>query len=194
MRLPFSLIVIDLETNGASKEHPTEHRIIEIGAVRLDEDLRNMDEFSMLVDGRPVLPEVVKIHGITDQDLVGKPKFAEAHVLFDEWCGKKQEYLLGAWGCYFDMPVLREEYVRIGAKYPHRGEAIDIKGAAWIDLLRQGKPVRHLGLEQACGLYGIPFEGKKHRAVDDARMTARILQAIVGKRVEPSEVKKNVMF
>lgn len=181
MRLPFHLIVFDLETNGGTYEDPTAHRIIEIGAIRVDEELRIVDEFSMLVDGRPVLPEVVAIHGIKDEDLVGKPTFAQAHVEFDEWCGIKQEYLLSAWGAYFDIPVLRAEYQRLGMKFPHRGEAIDIKGAAWMDLLKKGKPVRHLGLEQAAGLYGIPFFGKQHKAVDDARMTVRILQAVSGK-------------
>lgn len=182
MRLPFTLIVLDFETNGATVEDSTAHRIIEIGAVRVSEELQIVDEFSMLVDGRPVLDEVVKIHGITNEALEGKPTFKDAHGDFDEWCGKKQEYLLAAWGAYFDIPVLRDEYQRIGVKFPHRGEAIDIKGAAWMDLLKQGKPVRHLGLEQAAALYGIPFYGRKHKAVDDARMTVRILQAISGKR------------
>jgi DNA polymerase III epsilon subunit family exonuclease len=180
-RLPFHLIVLDFETNGGTLEDPTAHRIIEIGAIRVDEEIRIVDEFSMLVDGRPILPEVVKIHGIRDEDLVGKPRFAEAHAEFDEWCGIKQEYLLAGWGIYFDIPVLRAEYQRLGMRFPHRGEAIDVKGAAWTDLLRKGKPVRHLSLDQAAGLYGIPFYGKKHRAVDDARMTVRVLQAVFGK-------------
>ncbi len=181
MRLPFDLIVFDLETNGASEEAPNDHRIVEIGAVRLDADLRIVDEFSMLVDGRPVLPAVVKIHGITDQDLEGKPKFVEMHSEFDAWCGKRQEYVFGAWGAYFDIPVLRAEYTRAGRKYPHRGESFDVKAAVWWDLLSKGKPAKRLGLEQAAGLYGIPFFGKQHKAVDDARMTVRVLQAIAGK-------------
>jgi DNA polymerase-3 subunit epsilon len=182
MRLPFHLVVLDIETNGGMVEDPTAHRIIEIGAIRVDEEMRIASEFSMLIDGRPVLPEVVDIHGIRNEDLEGKPKFAEAHSEFDEWCGKKQDYLLAAWGAYFDIPVLRSEYQKIGMKFPHRGEAMDVKGAAWMDLLKQGKPVRHLGLEQAAALYGIPFFGRKHKAVDDARMTVRVLQAVAGKR------------
>jgi DNA polymerase-3 subunit epsilon len=182
MRLPFTLIILDLETNGGSKENPGDHRIVEIGAVRLDEELTIIDEFSMLVDGRPVLPEVVAIHGIRDEDLAGKPKFAEAHVEFDEWCGRKQEYILGAWGAYFDIPVLRSEYAKLGVNFPHRGESFDVKAVVWWDLLKSGKPARRLGLDQAAGLYGIPFQGKKHRAVDDARMTAVMLQAVSGKR------------
>lgn len=182
MRIPFQLVVVDLETNGATEEDPTAHRIIEIGAVRLDEELRIADEFTVLVDGRPVLDKVVAIHGITNEDLQGKPLFAQAHYDFDEWCGQKQDYLLAAWGAYFDIPVLRSEYQRIGIPFPHRGETFDIKAVAWFDLFRNGKPARHLGLEQAATLYGLSFQGKKHRALDDARMTARILQVLSGKR------------
>ena len=182
MRLPFRLVVVDFETNGGTVEDTTAHRIIEIGAIKLDEELRVMGEFSMLVDGRPVLDEVVKIHGITNDDLVGKPLFAQARFDFDEFCGRKQDYILGAWGAYFDIPVLRSEYQRCGATFPHRGESFDVKAVVWWDLLKQNKPARHLSLEQAAGLYGIPFYGKKHKAVDDARMTARVLQAVSGKR------------
>lgn len=184
------MVVLDFETNGGTEEDPTAHRIIEIGAVKLNEEIRIIDEFSMLVDGRPVLEEVVKIHGITNEMLEGKPKFADAHFDFDEWCGPKQEYLLSGWGIYFDVPVLRSEYQLLKKKFPHRGECIDIKGAAWTDLLKKGKPVRHLGLEQAAGLYGIPFYGKKHRAVDDARMTARVYQAVCGKHHPPLTIGK----
>lgn len=190
MRLPFNLIILDFETNGGTVEDSTAHRIIEIGAVRLSEELQVIDEFSMLVDGRPVLDVVVEIHGITNADLEGKPLFKDAHPDFDEWCGKKQEYVLGAWGAYFDIPVLRAEYQRIGVKFPHRGESFDVKAVVWWDLLRQGKPAKHLGLEQAGGLYGIPFYGKKHKAVDDARMTARLLQAVAGKRHPSLTVKR----
>jgi DNA polymerase III epsilon subunit-like protein len=185
MRVPFRLIIVDLETNGGTVEDPTAHRIIEIGAIRLDEELQIEEEFSMLVDGRPVLDNVVKIHGIRNEDLAGKPLFAQAHVDFDEWCGAKQDYILGAWGAYFDIPVLRAEYQRIGIPFPHRGESFDVKAVVWWDLLKQNKPARRLGLSQAAGLYGVEFEGKKHRAVDDARATARVLQAVSGKRFPP---------
>lgn len=182
MRLPFELVVFDLETNGATEEDPTAHRIVEIGAVKMNEELTIVGEFSMLVDGRPVTQEVIDIHGITNEMLDGKPKFAQVHEDFEEFCGKKQDYLLSGWGLYFDIPILRSEYQRIKKKFPHRGEGWDAKGSAWMDLLKNNKPVRHLNLKQAASLYGIPFEGQAHRAVDDARVTARILQKISGKR------------
>lgn len=177
MRLPFDLIVMDLETNGSK-----DHRIVEIGAVRLDMDLKMMDTFQILVDGRPVTDEVVEIHHITNAMLEGKPKFAEAHEAFDDWCKKSPLYVLAAFGAYFDMPVLRAEYDRIGMKYPHRGDALDVKGVIWCELLKRGLPVKYLAPDRAAELMGIPWEGTRHRGLDDAIMEAKIFRAAVGAR------------
>jgi DNA polymerase III epsilon subunit family exonuclease len=176
MRFPFDVIVLDLETNGS-----LENRVVEIGAVRLTPDLTMGDHFTALVDGRPVTDEVVKIHHITNEMLVGRPKFAEAHGAFDEWCAKSEYYLLCAFGAYFDMPVLRAEYSRLGLKFPHRGEAIDIKTAAWLTLIKQGMPCKSLKLDRAMDLFGLAFEGVRHRALPDAWNEARLLKTVLGR-------------
>lgn len=177
MRLPFDLILLDLETNGSK-----DHRIVEIGAVRLDQDLKMMDTFQTLVDGRPVTQEVVEIHGITEAMLEGQPKFKDVHESFDEWCKLSPLYVLAAFGAYFDMPVLRAEYDRIGLKFPHRGDAVDVKGVVWIELLKRGLPVKYLDPARAAELLGIPWEGTRHRGLDDAKMEAKIFRAAVGAR------------
>lgn len=176
MRLPFDLIVFDLETAGSPN-----HRIIEIGAVRLDPDLRLIDRWSSLVDGRPVSQEVVKIHGITDEMLEGTRKFAEVHGEFDEWCAKSTWYLLSAFGAYFDMPVLRAEYDRIGMKFPHRGEAFDIKPLVWWEIFKKGLPSKSLNLNRALELLGLKYEGVRHRGPDDAWNEARLLLKMAGR-------------
>lgn len=178
MRLPWDTIVIDLETAGDE----TGHRIVEIGAVRLDPDLRIQDNWASLVDGRPVSPEVVRIHGLTDEQLAGAPTFAQAHVLFDEWCKLSDFYLLSAFGAYFDVPVLRAEYSRIGMKFPHRGEVFDIKTVAWWEFFKRGLPCKGLKLDRALDLAGLKFEGPRHRALPDAINEARLLRALAGKR------------
>lgn len=169
--------MFDLETAGAPA-----HRIIEIGAVRLDPDLRIGDTWSSLVDGRPVSADVVAIHGITEDALVGQPSFAEAHAEFDEWCARSEFYLLSAFGAYFDVPVLRAEYDKIGMKFPHRGEVFDIKTVAWWEIFGRGLPSKSLKLDRALDLVGLKYEGKRHRALPDALNEARLLRALAGKR------------
>lgn len=172
MRLPFDLIVFDLETAGEN------HRIVEIGAVRLDRDLNLVDRWSSLVDGRPVDEKTMAVHHITDDMLAGKPKFAEIHAEFDEWCRKSDPYVMAAFGAYFDVPVLREEYKRLGRPYPHPGHAMDIKAVVWWHLLKKEFPCKYLGVDRALELLGLTFEGTRHRGADDAWNEARLLRFV----------------
>ena len=69
-------VVVDLETTGLSPRQG--HRIIEIGAVAIEE-LAVVEEFTTLVDaGVPIPTTVQAIHGITDEMLEGQPKTEEA--------------------------------------------------------------------------------------------------------------------
>ena len=66
-----SFVVVDTETTGLD---PLTDHIIDIGAVRLDEDLAVVDRFTTLVDpGVPVPLFVTRLTGITDADLAGAP-------------------------------------------------------------------------------------------------------------------------
>jgi DNA polymerase III epsilon subunit-like protein len=181
--LPWDLISVDLETAGDPG-----HRIVEIGAVRIDRDYRITDRWSSLVDGRPLDDKVVKIHGITADMLAGKPTFAEVHSAFDEWCQKSDYYVLAPWGAYFDIPVLRAEYRRCGVKYPHRGEAFDLKTIVWQDLIKRGFPAKSCKVERALQLMGLQFEGTPHRAPDDAYNEARAYLAAL--RILPTSAPK----
>lgn len=177
MQCPWTIICFDLETAG-----DPHHRIVEIGAVRITPDLQIRDTFSSLVDGRPMSPEVIDVHHITDAMLQGQPKFAEVHTAFDEFCQKSEPYILSAYGAYFDIPVLRAEYRRIGVKFPHPGHALDLKGIIWMELIRRGYPSKRLDVDRAVELLGMKFEGQRHRALPDAIMEAKaFLAALRGK-------------
>lgn len=173
MNIPFDLIVLDLETTGESNHH----RIVEIGAVRMDETLEIVDEYSALVDGRPMTAAASKVNHITDEMLVGKPKWDEAYAPWVEWCRKSDKYVLSSFGTYFDLAVLRDEYERFNLKYPHPGAALDAKGVIWWELIRRGYTMLHLPLSKVAELFKIPFEGDAHRALTDAKVTARALRA-----------------
>ena len=64
-------VVVDVETTGLSPRHG--HRVIEIGAVAVEEGAV-VGEFTTLIDaGVPIPPAVQAIHGITDEMLEGQP-------------------------------------------------------------------------------------------------------------------------
>ncbi len=174
MELPFNVIVIDLETSGEP-----EQRVVEIGAVRLDPELRDVGAytFETLVNGLPMTQDVIDIHGITPEMLAGKPSFAQVRAQFDDWCSAFEPYVLGSWSD-FDGRVLRDEYRRLGKKFPHSGHMIDIKSVVWWELLKHGYPSRRMPVDRALAILGIKFEGRKHRALPDAMMEAKLFQFV----------------
>lgn len=177
--LPWHLVVLDLETNGAKNY---DQRIVEVGAFCLDEDLKDAGEFEMLVDGSPMLPEAVEVNHITDEMLIGKPKWQDCYKKFVDWCDQFRPYVLGTWSD-FDTSVLRPEYGRIGVRYPHPGHAWDIKTVVWYECILRGYPSRTFPVDRACEILNIAFEGQKHRALPDARMEAKLFRTVV--RQEP---------
>jgi DNA polymerase-3 subunit epsilon len=69
-------IVLDTETTGFE---PAEgHRIVEIGCVELVEHLPTGRTYRCYLNPeRSVPPESVRIHGLSDEFLADKPKFAD---------------------------------------------------------------------------------------------------------------------
>lgn len=178
MEFPFSVIVLDLETAG-----DPDQKVVELGAVRLDERLFITHEFQALVDGRPLTDEVIKIHGITSDMLDGKPKFQEVRRDFEIWCEEFKPYTFFSWSD-FDQCTLRDEYRRLGLKYPHSGHALDLKSIVWWEVLKQGYPSRTFPVDRALSILGIPFEGRRHRALPDARMEAKLFQYVAAHQGE----------
>ena len=104
------LIVLDTETTGLSPENGD--RIIEIGCVELlNRRLTGANKHFYLNPERPNHEDAVRIHGLTDEFLADKPKFAE---VVDEL----MDYLAGAevviHNAAFDVGFLDKELDRLG--------------------------------------------------------------------------------
>lgn len=77
---PNRQIVLDTETTGMNQlgAHYEGHCIIEIGAVELINRRYTGNNFHIYIKpDRPVDPDAIKVHGITDEMLADKPEFKE---------------------------------------------------------------------------------------------------------------------
>ena len=77
---PNRQIVLDTETTGMNQlgAHYEGHCIIEIGAVEMINRRYTGNNFHFYIKpDRPVDPEAIKVHGITDEMLADKPSFNE---------------------------------------------------------------------------------------------------------------------
>jgi len=158
-------VVFDVETTGLRLWR--NDRIIEIGAVAvIGDDM--IEEFHTLIDAdKPITKAAQKIHGITIEMLVGQPMAKEALSAFQRFMGNSP---LVAHNADFDIGFLGYEYSRIGRGLPNRHVCtlkLSRKLYPGLTDYRLETVVKHV--------FGTEVDKNRlHRALDDARLTARI--------------------
>ena len=102
-------VALDLETTGLRAETD---RIVEIGAVRFDENGRILDRFQSLVNpDRPMPPSAQAIHSLGDVDLAAAPIAAQILPAFLRFLDAPSTILL-AHNAWFDAGFLGQELKR----------------------------------------------------------------------------------
>lgn len=184
-RVGLQHIVLDFEMNlisGKNKEARALLRseIIEIGAVKLDENYQIISQFDCYV--KPQLDEIHKrvtqLTGITQQTVAKAPALREALNSFIGWIGAEPARIY-AWSGS-DRRQLQEE-CRVKGIYP---DGLERPLKRWMDFQRiytrlVGLSRRSpLSLKNAIGTAEQDFDGKQHSALDDALNTASLLQLV----------------
>ncbi len=154
-------VVFDIETTGFSAEHD---RIIEIGAVRVEEG-QITDRFSAFVNPQIPIPfEIEKLTGISDDMVLEEPLVEEVLPRFLEFC---RGAVLVAHNADFDMSFIRKNAER-------QGLVCDFTVADTVGLARILLPqLNRYKLDAVAKALNISLENH-HRAVDDAGCTAEI--------------------
>jgi DNA polymerase-3 subunit epsilon len=174
LQLKRPLAFIDLETTGINV---STDRIIEIAIIKIMPDGSRLSKVKRINPGIPIPEESSQIHGITDEDLKDAPSFREvANELrqFLEGCD-----LAGYNSNRFDIPVLVEEFLRVGQK-------LDTAGRVFIDVQRIFHLMEKRTLEAAYQFYCQKDLRDAHSAEADAAATYEILEAQVGRYAELS--------
>lgn len=157
-----AIVVLDFETTGLNTRSD---RIIEIGAVKLQNG-RIIDTFEQMVNpGMPLPPIITQITGIEDHMLMDAPSAAEALPKLLEFIGDSP---LAAHNAGFDCAVLDSELKRLGIE--RKWTVIDTLFYAQ-KLHPEYKSFR---LKSVCKNLGVSLKNA-HRAVHDATATAQIL-------------------
>lgn len=159
------ICAIDVETTGLSARKGD--RVIEIGAVLIEEG-QLIDTYHALIStGRPIHPRAMAVHGITEAMLEGKPSPGE---VYPELARFMKGCRLVAHNARFDMDFLRNEFQLQGLPFNYPWDCTLI-------LSRKGLPrlSNHRLATVYTHLFGnIPREVNLHRALADAKLAARI--------------------
>jgi DNA polymerase III epsilon subunit-like protein len=185
MRYTTDIVVIDLEATCPAEDQGNNSvdrsSIIEIGAVRLDKkSLEVKSTFSELIrpEEYPVIPFITEITGITPEMVAGKETFDRVGRRFLEWYGPRNKAIIAAFGAYYDIPLLRKECARYGLDYRQHiaGGAFDLRAVATVWLAMNGRRTSGLTLSAILEKMEIADRFTAHRAVEDARAAAAVLQ------------------
>ena len=167
-------IVLDTETTGF--EPADGHRIVEIGCVELFDHLPTGKTWrAYLNPERLVPPETTRVHGLTDEFLADKPKFAEVVEEFLEFLGDAALVIHNA---SFDIKFVNSELHRVGKPPIPHARAIDT-----IEIAKAKIPGARYSLDELCKRFAIDLSARtKHGALLDAELTAQVYLELVGGR------------
>ncbi len=149
--------IVDVETTGGS---PFFNRVIEIGLLRVEKG-EVVEEYQTLINPEMPLPEyITKITGLTDEDLIDAPVFAQ---VADEVLSKFEDTIFVAHNSQFDYGFLQEEFRRLGYGFT-------MSQLCTVRLSRAlYKDFKHHNLTAIIERYGFECENR-HRAFDDAKV------------------------
>jgi DNA polymerase-3 subunit epsilon len=167
-------VLFDTETTGL--DPALGHRVVEIAAIELVNDLPTRNYFHALVDPERDMPEdAQRIHGITAAQLRGKPRFAEIAPDLLAFLGDGN---LVAHNAPFDFGFLDAELARIGLP--------PLDPARMIDTLALAKarfPGLPNSLDALCRRFEIDLSARTtHNALLDCRLLADVYVELTGGR------------
>lgn len=168
-------IVLDTETTGFE---PTEgHRIVEIGAVELFNHVPTGRIYHQYINPeRPMPPEAFQVHGLGDDFLRDKPKFAQIAREFLDFIGPDARLVIH--NAAFDMKFLNAELGWAGLSVLPADRALDT-----LTMARRKFPGSPATLDALCRRFGVDNSGReKHGALLDSEILAEVYLELIGGR------------
>jgi len=167
-------IVLDTETTGFE---PTEgHRIVEIGAVELENHMPTGNTYHQYINPERGMPrEAFEVHGLGDDFLRDKPVFKQIGRAFLDFIGDAKLVIHNA---AFDVKFLNFELKLMGLPTIEWSRAIDTLAIA-----RQKFPGSPASLDALCRRFGVDNSAReKHGALLDSEILADVYLELIGGR------------
>ncbi|MEO9574307.1 MAG: DNA polymerase III subunit epsilon [Tateyamaria sp.] len=167
-------IVLDTETTGFDPE--SGDRIVEIGAIELVGHIPTKNVFHEYIDPERGMPqEAFEVHGLGDDFLRGKPKFAQIGQKFLDFVGDAKLVIHNA---AFDMKFLNAELKWLGLPQLPYDQAIDT-----LEIARRRFPGSPASLDALCRRFSIDNSVRTlHGALLDSEILAEVYLELIGGR------------
>ncbi|MBI1733359.1 MAG: DNA polymerase III subunit epsilon [Gammaproteobacteria bacterium] len=168
-------VVLDTETTGLDPAQG--HRIIEIGCVELRNRRRSDRVFHHYLNPeRDIETGAFNVHGISAQELAGKPRFAEIAEALLEFVRGSEVIIHNA---AFDVEFINAELQRLGPHWGMFAEHCTVLDS--LALAREKHPGQKNSLDALCARYRVDSSGRDlHGALRDAQLLADVYLAMTG--------------
>ena len=167
------LIVLDTETTGIDPKEG--HRIIEVGAIQIENREISNTEFHQYIQPNRTVGDSVKVHGITDKFLINKPQFNQ---IADDLISFIEGATLIIHNAPFDLGFLNHELKLNGIKTKIEDlcPVIDT-----LELSKEQRPGTMHNLDALCRRFGVDTSARtRHGALLDAQILAQVYLAMTG--------------
>ncbi|MGB0747588.1 MAG: DNA polymerase III subunit epsilon [Magnetospiraceae bacterium] len=167
-------IALDTETTGL--DPAAGHRVVEIGCVELINRLPTGRVYHQYLNPDRAMPEEAQaVHGLSEEFLADKPRFAEVAQDFLDFI---QSDTLVIHNADFDMGFLNAELARLGLAALPKSQAVDT-----VRMARDRFPGARASLDALCKRFGIDnSERTLHGALLDADLLASVYLELTGGR------------
>ncbi len=168
-------IVLDTETTGFDPE--TGDRLVEIGAIELINLLPTGRTYHVYINPERAMPqEAFEVHGLGDDFLRDKPKFAEVAAGFLEFIGSDGQLVIH--NAQFDMKFLNAELRRAGHPVLPMSRSTDT-----LEIARRKFPGAANTLDALCRRFTVDNSNRTlHGALLDSELLAEVYLALMGGR------------
>ena len=168
-------IILDTETTGL--EVLQGHRIIEIGAVLINDRKKSKEHFhTYLNPSRLIDEEASKVHGIMNEDLLNKPAFDEIAEEFLEFVDGSTLVIHNA---AFDVGFLNNELKLASSKYPMLQDICEIEDS--LAIAKDKFPGQRNSLDALANRFEISnYDRTFHGALLDANILADVYMMLTG--------------
>ncbi|MBK8396438.1 MAG: exonuclease domain-containing protein [Leptospiraceae bacterium] len=171
-------IIFDLEATCEDNEKIPNSEIIEIGAIRLNENLEEVGRFNQFIKPifRPTLSAFCKKLTTIKQEEVDNAKLFPVVIQeYENWILEKVPVILYSWGSYDKNQILRESEQK---GYNGKIKSILENHRNLKEDYRIAMKTKAEGMTKALKECGLKLEGTHHRGIDDAINIANIFRVV----------------
>jgi DNA polymerase-3 subunit epsilon len=172
-------VVLDTETTGL--DHRQGHRIIEIGALEMDDRQLTGRQFHVYINPeREIDQGAMEVHGITEEFLRDKPRFAE---ISDDLMSFVDGAELVIHNASFDVGFIDNELLITGHEHSSVTDVASVLDT--LELAKDLHPGQRNNLDALCKRYDVDNSSRTlHGALLDAEILADVFLAMTGGQVD----------